>query len=211
MSNKDKIFLFGASGHAKVVADIVERESRYTIAFLVDDAESLAGAEVFGYRVIGGRNALLARRAEVSGCIVAIGANRPRADIASWLEKGGFAFVRSIHPSAVIARSASIDAGSVVMAGAVVNADAAVGRHCVVNTCASVDHDCSVGHGAHVSPGARLCGSVVIGAGALVGAGAVIVPGRRIGVGATVAAGAVVVGDVLDGAKVAGNPARALS
>jgi FlaA1/EpsC-like NDP-sugar epimerase len=55
MSDKENIFLFGASGHAKVVADIVEREGRYAIAFLADDAESLTGSEMFGYPVIGGR------------------------------------------------------------------------------------------------------------------------------------------------------------
>ena len=44
---KEKIFVFGASGHAKVVIDIIEKQGLYRIAFLVDDDLSLKGTEFF--------------------------------------------------------------------------------------------------------------------------------------------------------------------
>lgn len=34
---KDKLLIYGASGHGKVIIDIVEREERYEIAGLLDD------------------------------------------------------------------------------------------------------------------------------------------------------------------------------
>jgi acetyltransferase-like isoleucine patch superfamily enzyme len=51
---------------------------------------------------------------------------------------------------------------------------------------------------------------VTIGEDAHVGIGAVVIEGVSIGEGAFVAAGAVVVGDVPDGVRVAGVPARPL-
>ncbi|MDW8468605.1 MAG: acetyltransferase [Burkholderiales bacterium] len=204
-----RVALFGAGGHAKVVADILERAGA-RIAFVVDDDPARAGGRLLGYEVIGGREALRARRAEADAAIVAIGANAVRRAIGRWLAEQGFALARAIHPAAVVARDVRIGAGSVMMAGAVINADTEIGEHCIVNTSASVDHDCRVGDAVHIAPGARLCGGVEVGAEAFVGAGAVIAPGRRIGAGAMIAAGAVVLADVPERARVAGNPARLL-
>lgn len=204
----DRIFLFGASGHAKVIADIVERSRRCKVAFIVDDAAARHGTELLGYRVIGGREALQARRRDADAGIVSIGDNRARCAVAAWLAGEGFAFATAIHPSAQVGREVEIGPGSVLMAGAIVNPDARIGAHCIVNTGASVDHDCRLGEGVHVAPGARLCGGVEVGAGVLVGAGAVIVPGRRVGADAIIGAGAVVLSDVPERAVVAGNPAQ---
>ena len=203
-----RIFLYGASGHAKVVADLVERAGRGKIAFVVDDQAARQGTTLLGYAVIGGREALLERRRDVDAGLVAIGDNRVRRAIAEWLAGQGFAFATAIHPSVQVGREVRIGNGSVLMAGAVVNSDTTIGAHCIVNTGASVDHDCRLGDGVHVAPGARLCGGVEVGPGALVGAGAVIPPGRRVGADAIIGAGAVVLSDVPERAVVAGNPAQ---
>jgi len=206
MGTLKNVFLFGASGHAKVVADIVTRARRATIALVVDDSPALAGQTLLGHKIAGGRKELLARRARAGRGIVAIGANPARRAVAAWLAEQGIDFAAAAcHPAATIARTARIGAGSVVMAGAVVNPDTEIGLHCIVNTMASVDHDCRLGDGVHVAPGARLCGGVTVGAWAFIGAGAVIVQGRRIGADAIIGAGAVVLSDVPDGAKVTGR------
>ena len=211
MSEEQTIFVFGASGHAKVVLDIIERQGRASIAMVVDDDPAARGRKLLGYAVAGGRDELLARGARAGLVIVAIGANPPRSAVAAWLDSQGFAFASAIHPAAQIGREVRIAAGTVVMAGAVINPDTDVGMHCIVNTGASVDHDCTLGDAVHVAPGARLCGGVSVGAGAFIGAGAVIVPGRRVGAGAIIAAGAVVVKDVPERTVVAGNPAKPLN
>lgn len=208
MSELERVFLFGASGHAKVVADIVACQGRARITLIVDDDPARISTTILGHRVAGGRNELLAQKPAAGHGIVAIGANPARREIAAWLAQQGFSFASALHPGAHIARATRIGAGTVVMAGAVINPDTEIGMHCIVNTAASVDHDCWLGDGVHVAPGARLCGGVRVGAGAFVGAGAVIVPGRSIGADAIIAAGAVVLRDVPERATVAGNPAR---
>lgn len=211
MSAEQRIFIFGASGHAKVVLDIVEREGRGKVVLVVDDDAARAGRALLGYRVAGDRQVLLAQGAKAGAVIVAIGANAARRSVAAWLAPQGFAFASAIHPGAQIGREVRIGPGTVVMAAAAINPDTEVGMHCIVNTGASIDHDCRLGDGVHVAPGARLCGGVSVGAGAFIGAGAVVVPGRRIGADAIIAAGAVVLKDVPDRAVVAGNPAKPLN
>lgn len=207
-----KLVIFGASGHAKVVIDVVERQGAAHIDCLADDNSVLHGQEFFGYHIIGGRQELLALHA-VPGtqCLIAIGNNRTRAELAAWAEAQGFGLAAAaIHPSAQLSRGTEIGAGSVLMAGCVVNADSLIGRNVIVNTGATIDHDCRIGDNSHIAPGATLCGNVSVGSGALIGAGAVIHPNTTIGRDVIVGAGATVIRDIPDGKTVVGTPARIL-
>jgi sugar O-acyltransferase (sialic acid O-acetyltransferase NeuD family) len=203
------VFVFGASGHAKVVIDVLRR-SGGTISLLVDDDNARRDNEILGCRVLGGRDLLLARRAEIAVGIVAIGDNDARLAVAAWLRQQGFGFVAAIDPAATVSEHADIGPGALVMPQAVVNADARIGGHAIINTAATVDHDCIVGEGAHMAPGCHLCGGVQVGAGTLLGAGTIVVPGVRIGAGVVVGAGSTVLADIPDGARAAGSPCRIL-
>jgi len=207
--DKPALVIVGASGHAKVVIDIVEKEGRYLIAHLLDDNRALHGKTFFGYRVAGSAADISA--AEKPLALVAIGDNGARQRIASTLREKGVEFASAVHPQAQIGRGAVIGAGTVVMAGAVVNSDATIGENVIVNTGATIDHDCVVGDGVHVAPGAHLCGGVRIGAGSFIGAGTVIVPGIRVGGNAVIGAGSTLLEDVPENVRAAGSPAKRLS
>jgi sugar O-acyltransferase (sialic acid O-acetyltransferase NeuD family) len=204
----DKIFVFGASGHAKVVIDIIERQGLSGIAFLVDDNPALKGKSFFGYTVLGGKEELLLQRGKLSRGIVAIGNNRSRMAVASWLTANGFSLATAVHPSAQLARGVAVGAGTVIMAGVVVNSDSRIGDNVIVNTRASIDHDCMVGNGVHIAPGATLCGAVTVGDATFVCAGATVIPNLFIGSNVVVGAGAVVIRNVPHGVTVAGIPAK---
>jgi sugar O-acyltransferase (sialic acid O-acetyltransferase NeuD family) len=205
---KDKIFVYGASGHAKVVIDIIERECRYDIAFLVDDDLSLKDRVFFGHRVIGGKMELLSAREQIVGGIVAIGHNRARMVIADWLIENNFSLVIAVHPSAQIGRGVHIGAGSVVMAGVNINSAATIGEYTIINTSASVDHDCWIGKGVHIAPGATLCGSVGVGDCSFVCAGATIIPNMNLGRNVIVGAGSTVITCLENDVTAVGCPAR---
>lgn len=206
-----RLFIFGASGHAKVVIDSIERSNQDHVVGLFDDAPELAGSVVLGHAIIGGRDELLARRHATDGLVVTIGANEARARVSAWLCEHGFELMSVVHPGAYIAREVMIGAGSVVMAGCVINSGTRIGRNAIVNTGATIDHDCLIGDEAHIAPGCHLCGGISVGAGALVGAGTTVIPGIRIGAGAVIGAGSTVLRDVPDGAHVAGSPCRPIS
>ena len=99
------------------------------VACVADDRPQ-PGAAILGHAVVGGREAMLERRGGFDGVIVAIGDNRARLEVAGWLKAQGFALLSVVHPAAVVAPSATLGAGVLVMPGAVVNAEARIGDQC---------------------------------------------------------------------------------
>ena len=207
----EAVFVFGASGHARVVIDAIERAGGRRVLFVFDDAPEKRGATLMGYAIVGGREELLARRGEARTGVVGIGDNAARAKVAAWLVEQGCGLTAVVHPAACIGREVEIGDGTVVMAGCVVNPGTRTGQNVIINTGATVDHDCEVGDAAHIGPGAHVCGHVTIGARTLIGAGTTIVPGVRVGSDAVIGAGSTVLKDVPDGARAGGNPCRPLA
>ena len=207
----DAIVIVGASGHGKVVADIVEQAGRFRLAGFLD-RDKPAGSEFFGLPVLGAEADLprLVRELDLAGMLVAIGDNWTRARVAGELARlaPGLPFAAAVHPSARLARGAEVGPGTVVMAGAVLNSDCRVGAHCIVNTGASLDHDGVMGDFSSLAPGAAVGGNVRIGAYSVVSIGACVAHGRRVGEHAVVGAGAVVLSDVPDLCVAYGAPAR---
>src|SRR5438874_4449333 len=192
-----KLLIWGASGHARVAADIVRLENRDEIIGYLDDCNlDRKGQEFAGSRILGGQTELTALlRQGVHHAFVAIGDCSVRLKLGALLQTSGFALISLIHPRAIVAADAKIGPGSIVTAGAILNPAAWIGENVIINTGATVDHECIVEHGAHVAPGAKLAANVVIGRGAWVGIGASVIEGIRVGAGSLIGAGAVVVND----------------
>lgn len=204
------IIVFGASGHAKVVIDIIEKMDVSNVIYLADDNPALKGKSIYGYTVIGGKDEVASQNCD--GIIVAIGDNKAREHIARWLEMNSFILTgAAVHPSAQLARGVDIGLGSVVMAGGVVNSDTMIGKNTIVNTGATIDHDCVIGKAVHIAPGATICGGVSIGDVTLIGAGAIILPNVKLGKNVIVGAGSTVIGNVADNTSVVGTPAEVIS
>jgi sugar O-acyltransferase (sialic acid O-acetyltransferase NeuD family) len=210
MSMLPRLLVFGGGGHAKVVIDAAEKSERFSEILVADDDPATWGKLSMGYVVIGGRDAVLAIAGERPQVNVAIGVNATRATVAVWLQENGFELATVMHPSVQLGRGVRIGAGSFLAAGVVVNSDATLESNVIVNTAASVDHDCHVGAAVHLGPGCRLCGNVSVDRQSLLGAGVVVIPSVRIGASVMVGAGSTVIGDLADGVRVAGSPARAL-
>lgn len=196
MNTNDKVYLYGASGHAKVVIDIV-RLAYYDVPCLIDDNPSIN--ELVGLPVV--------RHADgLSPIIVTIGNCHIRRKIVDKL--GDREYLTVIHPNAIKAGSAKLGCGTVVMAGAILNPYVKVGNHCIINTGASLDHDVKVGDFVHIAPHCTLCGEVEVGEGTWVGAGSTIIQGIHVGKNCYIGAGSVVVKDIPDGYQAYGNPCR---
>ena len=207
-----KLLVWGASGHAKVIADIIRLAGTLEVVGYLDDVNPHPpGATFLGapiYTHVGDLTDLRSRGLGL--LIVGIGNCAARLRLASVAREHGFSLATAVHPRAVVAEDVRIGAGTVVAGGAIINPGAVLGENVIVNTGAVVDHDCVVEDGAHICPGARLAGDVAVGRGAWVGIGATVIEKVRIGAGAFVGAGAVVVRDVPEKVVVAGVPARTL-
>ncbi|MGM0581195.1 MAG: acetyltransferase [Bacteroidota bacterium] len=194
------MLLFGASGHAKVIVDILLSKGIQVKGFYDDDATK---TQIWGIAILGKP---IDFNDPVEECIVSIGKNDTRKKVVELLADAEFG--TAIHDRSVIGSHVQIGDGTVVMAGTVINADTKIGEHAIINTSASVDHDCKISDFAHIAPNASLCGGVEIGEGTLIGAGATVIPLVKIGKWCTIGAGAVVVEDVPDHSLVVGNPAK---
>ena len=196
----NRLIIIGASGHGKVVADIAALDGYKEIVFLDNDPEIKACA---GYPVLGPDT----MTSELDGDVfIAVGKAETRKKLMERDANRNFPVL--LHPSAVVAESAEIGAGSVVMAGAVINPGAQIGKGCIINTSSSVDHDCVVGDYVHISVGAHLSGTVVVGTGTWIGTGAIVSNNVNICGGCMIGAGAVVIKDIGEPGTYIGVPAR---
>jgi sugar O-acyltransferase (sialic acid O-acetyltransferase NeuD family) len=196
------MILYGASGHGKVILDILECSGVHPIE-IWDDNPPLSFC---GYKVVKPEPELNQYKQKI---VIGIGVNETRKKVVAKLDKS-ITFGNAIHPSAIISKHSNIGEGTVVMAGAVVNPATTVGKHCIINTSASIDHDCELGDFVHISPNATLSGNVRVGEGTHIGSGAVSIQGIRIGKWCTIGAGAVVIRDIPDYATVVGNPGKVI-
>lgn len=191
------MILFGASGHSKVVLDILISKD-IDVSAIVDDNPKTA--EIFGVHVRNTSNLDLRQSA-----IISIGNNSTRKIIS---EKYSLHYISAVHPKAVVSQFSSLGIGSVVMANATINPAVAVGKHCIINTGAVIEHDCLLEDFVHISPNASLAGNVYVGEGSHVGIGASVIQGVKIGKWAVIGAGAVIIKNVPDYATVVGNPGK---
>lgn len=194
-----KICLYGASGHGKVIKDIVISCGRIVEVFIDDNPVS---------KFLDDTSVLTSEKIELfkaNDFVISIGNNKTRKNIS---KKINCNFIKLIHPSAIISSTVSIDIGTVVMPSVVINSDTYIGQHVIVNTNAVIEHDCKIEDFVHISPNATITGGVSIGEGTHIGGGAIIIPGIKIGKWVTVGAGAVIIKNIPDYATVVGNPGK---
>lgn len=200
---KQEVIIIGASGHGKVVADIINVSGDRVIGFL-DDNSQLRG-RFMDFPVLG----KVDQFQEYKGYkfVVAIGNASIREKIANKMQC--VKWYTAIHPSAVISNlGVTIGEGTVVMANAVINAGTSIGKHCIINSSAVVEHDNQIEDFAHVSVGAKLAGTVYIGRRTWLGIGASISNNLSICADCMVGAGSVVVKDIEKAGTYVGVPAK---
>ncbi len=208
----EKLVIWGASGHARVVADIAKLEGRYQLVAFVDElgnaapaqGQSLCGVPVLGPERVFERLTQLGATHVVPG----FGACAGRRALLERVDQTPLKFATLVHPRAIVASGVRLGEGSVVAAGSILNPGTEVGRGVIINTGAIVDHDCWIGDAVHIAPGARLAGNVRVGDATWIGLGAMVTEQRTVGAETLIGAGAVVVGDIPERVVAYGVPAR---
>lgn len=196
------MIIYGASGHAKVIIDVITSQNRESIDFILDDDKSIS--QLLDFKV----NHDWTDEMRNYKAVIAIGNNMTRKKVAQKIQTS---FCEAlVHKSAVLSENVEIGKGTVVMPNVVINSSTQIGSHCIINTGAIVEHDVIIDNYVHISPASTITGNVEIGEGTQVGAGANIIPGVKIGKWVTIGAGAVIINDIPDFSVVIGNPGKVI-
>ncbi len=205
---RKKVVIIGAGGHAKVIADIIEKSGDEIVGFL-DDNKEIGTTIIKEYKVIGDLNNRFAMAVTKENLefIIAIGDNKKREEIS---HSPNLKFYTAIHPSAQIGLDVEIKEGTVVMANVCINSSAKIGKHCIINTGAIIEHDNIIEDFVHISPNVALGGTVKIGESTHVGIGSIVKNNITICKNCTIGAGAVVVKNIIEEGTYVGVPARGM-
>lgn len=189
------IYIYGASGHGLVVADIA-RACGYDDIIFVDDGDNEYPSFEDIKRTIGIPMAF------------GIGSNSIRAKLFEKVQNSGFEIVSLIHPSSIVSSSATIGKGTVIMPNVVVNAKAIIGDGVILNTSCVIEHECVIENFVHISPKVALAGDVKVGKLTHIGIGSNVIQGLTIGKNTIVGAGSTVVKNIGNFKKAYGNPCK---
>ena len=204
-AGENRLVIYGAGGHGRSLAALVQKLGAYEILGFLDDGIP-EGEKVFGYKVLGGREKL----AELADAGVQMAVNgiggisdlESRLSVYRLLNEMGFHTPTMIHPTAFIEDSADFADGAQVFPLAYVGTQVKVGYGCIINTGAIVSHDCILSPYANLSPGATLAGGVSVGESTLIGMRVTINLYVKVGKRARIGNGATVKADVPDGGVV---------
>lgn len=209
---KREVFIIGAGGHSKVIANVINKSGDIVKGFLDDYIE--VGTVIIkkvNYKVIGRIEDIIHLQIKYPNAefIIGIGNNKIRKEIAEKYEEI-LKFYTAIDPSSQIALDVEIGKGSVVLANACINTSANIGEHCIINTASIVEHDNIIENYVHISPNATLSGTVEIGEMTHIGSGAIVKNNIKICNNCTIGAGAVVVKNIDESGVYAGVPVKRL-
>ena len=205
------ILIFGTSGHAKVVIDIIEKERKYKIAGLLDSFKN-KGELLFNYSVLGGENNLvqIVKENDISGIIVAIGDNFVRKKIVTIIKEllPKIIFINAIHPSVKIGKSVKLGQGIALMPSVVINSDCVIGDFCFINTNSSLGHDGEMHDFSSISSGVKTGGNLILGSFSAISIGSTIIENITIGNNTIIGAGSMVNRSIPSNKLAFGVPAR---
>lgn len=207
----NNIVIFGTSGQAKVILDILEKSSKYSIAGCIDDFKE-KNSSFLDYKILGKTEDIpyLIKQNNLIGGIIAIGDNWVRKNVAEKIMSldPSFNFINALHPQAQIGKNIQLGRGIAIMAGAIINPDSTIYDHCIVNTNSSLDHDSIMEEFSSLAPGVTTGGNVKIGKYSAISLGANIIHGITIGDHVVVGAGSLVLEDIPDSVVAYGSPAK---
>lgn len=140
--------------------------------------------------------------------LLAIGVPYARRQVAETLMGRGADFLTLVHPTAVVAESASIGEGSILCPYSIASDCCRVGRFVIMNYHTSLGHDASAGDFSVLSPYATLGGNAHIADDVFLGLHASIGPGKTVGSRSKVSANSCVLTSAPCDSIVFGVPGR---
>jgi sugar O-acyltransferase (sialic acid O-acetyltransferase NeuD family) len=204
-----RILIVGAGGFGREVLQWARDawpESEDRIAgFLSTEPNALEGFDC-NHSVLGSPDAY--RPAPGDRFLLAIGIPYVRRRVAESLLAHGAEFVTLIHPTAIVAATASIGPGSILCPYSIASDSCRVGRFVIMNYHSSLGHDASAGDFSVLSPYATLGGHAHVEDDVFLGLHASVGPGKTVGARSKVSANSCVLATAPADSIVYGVPGR---
>ncbi len=205
---RPSLILVAAGGLARETLEAVRAAGTYDVIGLVDDDPARWGELVDGVKILGGLDVV--HDHPNAAALLCAGKGMARESIAARLDLDDARYATVVHPSAVVGRTCTVAAGSIVLAGCVLTSSVTLGRHVVTMPNVTLTHDNVVADFATLCAGAVLGGSATVGERAYLGMSVCVREKVTVGPDAIAGMGSVVLCDIPGGEVWVGNPARAL-
>ncbi len=191
------IYIYGASGHGLVVADIAKSCGYDEILFIDDGENQYPSFE------------------EIKNCTdipiaLGVGVNAVRKKLFEKVNAAGFEIATLVHKNATVSPSVTIGKGTVVMPHVVINANSVIGKGVILNTSCVIEHENIIEDFVHISPNVALGGDVQVGELTHIGIGSSVIQCLKIGSNCIVGAGSVVIHSIKNNTLCYGNPCKAV-
>jgi len=191
------IYIYGASGHGLVVADIAKACGYKQIIF-IDDGDNQYPA----FKDI--------KHTKDIPIALGIGNNVIRKKLLQKIKTDGFSVTTLIHPSTIISSSVTIEEGTIIMPNVVINANSKIGCGVILNSASVIEHENTIEDFVHISPNVTLAGNVTIKKESHIGIGSCVIQGINIGKNTMIGAGSVVIEDIGNKKVAVGNPCQVI-
>lgn len=205
-----KLLIYGASGLAKEVYDIVARSypEKYEAIYFIDDF--VEEASFYLSETIHFDSILTMFKDEIENFegIVAVGEPTHREMLTNKFVNAGIRLATVIDNTALISPTAKIEDGSIICEFATIHANAHIGRGALIQPFSNIGHDIEIGDYSVISSACAPGGASIFGKRVYMGMNATSKEKIMIGDDVIISMGAVVFRDVAAGATVVGNPAR---
>lgn len=204
-----KIIIFGSSGHARSIAEIIEMFDYEIIGFV--DSYKPKGTKVLKYKTIGNEEVLAdcENKYGTNNIVIGVGNIRGRMKVYEKIRKinPNIIFPAIISPKATVSKYARIGEGTVVFSNAFVNVECKIGKFCVINSASIIEHNTEIYDFCTISPAVNIGGDVTIQECSFIGSSATIIQKRKIGKRVVIGAGATVTKNIPDNVLAVGIPA----
>jgi sugar O-acyltransferase (sialic acid O-acetyltransferase NeuD family) len=205
------LIIFGASGFGREVAWAVERINKvrptWNLLGFMDDNDTIQGAKINGYKVLGKLNDI--RIYPKAYFVCAVGASRVREKIINNMKEvnPNVRFGTVIDPSVEMSDLVRVGEGTIICAHTIITVNIEIGSHVIINLDCTIGHDAIINDFVTLYPSVNVSGITNIGHAAELGTGTQIIQGKSVGDYSIIGAGAVVVKDIPEKCIAVGSPA----
>ena len=203
-SNLD-IIIYGGSYHDTI--ELILDYKEYNIIGIVDDSLFDKIDNIFGVKIIGGKNIL--KKFKNNSCINNVfGSIKSRKKVSSIIHEYGLKPLTFCAKDVQIKSSVKLGDGVWINEGVKIGSNASIGDFTAIRFNSIINHDCNIGNNVFIGPGVTMSGRICVEDDVFIGSGSVILPDINIGKGACIGAGSIVTKDVNSHSLVYGNPAK---